>query len=179
MPFVYATFSIPDVCAEAPAAGYTSSKTCAAPTTTPKGETVQTCCWKERTGTSQAPGSEINYCQTCYSTGGNIGNLNCTPKQQQAAGPLKPELSGTLEEGQVIEGNTTGSNVSQDRLPGGGIFKVPETNLTFSQTDSSNNINNKTLAQLQSDVEDEAKENGAEEEQEESAETEDETGEDE
>lgn len=47
----------------------------------------------------------------------------CTTPEKQAAGPPRPELSGTLDEG-GIEGNTTGPNLTENRLPAGGVFKT-------------------------------------------------------
>jgi hypothetical protein len=64
---------------------------------------------------------------------------------------LRPELSGTLDEGGVLEANKTSPGLTQDKLPGGGVFKAPDTNLTFSQTNNSSNTS--TLGELQSEVE--------------------------
>lgn len=179
VPFVYGISFIPDVCAVDPAPGYLNSNTCGAKTTNPEtGVTKQTCCWKERTGTSQAPGPEKIVCQTCEDHGRPGENLvGCDAPVTQAAAPLKPELSGTLDEGQIIEGNTTDPDLTQDRLPGGGIFKVPGTNATFAEHDNSSSSS--TLAQLQSSVENKTTEEETQEEQNESEDSEDESEEEE
>ncbi len=163
VPLAYATFSIQDACAVPASTGYLFSKNCSGEERDP--DKGQLCCWNEK----DSKGKEQLYCQICREA---KGGLDCDPAVVMSPPPPKPELSGTLEEGNVLEGNATG------RLPGGGIFKVPETNLTFSQTDNSSNTSNNTLAQLQSDVEEEGaeattREQDAEEEQDERDGTED------
>lgn len=164
VPFLYATSSIPDVCAEAQHPGYSSSASC-----TGSDDTGKTCCWREK-----VEGSMLGekWCQTCTTKptpDGKGASTTCTwPKKQASA--IEPS------------GNLPGLNqdLTQDRIPGGGIFKVPETNLTFSQTDNSSTSSNNTLAQLQSDLEEDevggtTGEQDAEEEQDESEESEDST----
>jgi len=199
VPFVYASSSIPDVCAVPPAPGYQDSETCGAPTTNPEtGETQQTCCWKER----QYPKTgEVTVCQTCstYEVG---GPLFCDAKQQQA---IKLPETTRPEQGGVLEDPSTVPKLGQDVLPkGGGVLEQPENNMTFSKSnvtfplanDSDDNMTfsksnvpflqandsddntSKTLAELQSEVEKDTAEestgeNNVEEEQDESEETED------
>lgn len=137
VPFVYATSSLPYVCAVPASGDYVTSKDCSG---TLEGEGIRTCCW-EKDGAIQ--------CQSCQRSTDKDGDpvLFCGPVV--FPGSLRPGLSGTLDEGQVIEGNTTGPGLTQDGLPGG-VFKVPERNQTLTQSD--NNSNN-TLAELESDIE--------------------------
>ncbi len=77
-------------------------------------------------------------------------------------------------EGGVLEDPTTLPNFSQSVGPNVGIFQT-ENNLTFSQANISRDNSTNSLAQLQSEVEDNTnREGNAEEEQDESKETEDE-----
>lgn len=148
VPFLYFTSSVPDVCAAPPSVKWGLSQDCTG--ALDKGDGIKTCCWKEK----DAKGNEVDKCQSCtYYDGALYCDEVAFPES------LRPGLSGTLDRGEVIEGNTTGPNLTEDRLPAGGVFKVPDTNLTFSQTDSSNMSNN-TLAQLQSDVENDTAEKG-------------------
>jgi hypothetical protein len=163
VPFLYfAASPLPDACAVPPSTGYLFSKNCSGDEQDQ--DKGQLCCWNEK----DKQGKDQLICQVCREA---EGGLDCDQPVVMAPPPLKPGLSGTLEEGNVLEGNATG------RLPGGGIFKAPETNLTFSQTDSSSNMSNNSLAELQSDIEEteENKPNGidAEEEQDEGQESED------
>jgi hypothetical protein len=66
VPFVYGISSISDVWALPPSSGYSTSGTCGAKTSNEEGLSKQTCCWKQRSGTSAGPGPEVTVCQTCY-----------------------------------------------------------------------------------------------------------------
>ncbi len=118
VPLVYASISIIDVCAAPPSKGYSDSETCGAKTTNPEtGQSKQTCCWKERTGTSAGPGPEITVCQTCYQT--DIRSpLACDTPVSQA---MKLPPSSPLPD------------ITQDRIPREGVLQSPENNNTFSK----------------------------------------------
>jgi|SRR5688572_9156648 hypothetical protein len=165
VPFAYATFSISDVCAVPPSVKWGLSQDCTGALN--KGDGIKTCCWIEK----DAKGNEVDRCQACSAH--DDGEIYCGPVTFPES--LRPGLSGTLDEGGVIEGNTTGSKLTENRLPGGGVFKAPEPNISFSQTDNSSTSSNNTLAQLQSDLEKEeaeesTEESGAEGEQDENGE---------
>jgi hypothetical protein len=98
VPFLYGT-TIPDVCAVPPSSGYSTSGTCGAKTTNPEsGLSQQTCCWKQRTGTSAGPGPEVNVCQTCYQS--DIRSpLSCSDPVVQAMklpGDVRPQQGGEV-----------------------------------------------------------------------------------
>jgi hypothetical protein len=128
VPFVYATSSLPDVCAVPASDNYVTSKDC---TGTLSGDGIRTCCWVEK----DANGKEVDKCQACSRSTDKDGDpvLFCGPVL--FPGSLKPELSGTVEEGGIIEGNTTSPDIDQKR----GVFKErTDSNNTFSQDDIGN-----------------------------------------
>src|SRR5918994_3743145 len=84
VPFVYAFPAIPEVCAVPPSSGFSSSGTCGAKTTNADGFSKQTCCWKQRTGSSAGPGPEVNVCQTCYQGPSITSPLSCNEPVTQA-----------------------------------------------------------------------------------------------
>lgn len=162
VPFLYVS-SIPDACAVPPSRGWWDSKNCSG------GDTSMTCCWREN-----VPGQTLGerYCQTCTiqkDADGSFSVVSCEdPELQYITTPDSQEDNGVLQD------PSTGSSSSPKA---GGFLENLKNKLALSQSNNSSTSSNNTLAQLQSDVEDEAKENGAEEEQDESEETE--TGEDE
>ena len=131
VPLAYATFSIQDACA-APVSPRYQTGTCSG---MPQDSAGKTCCWRE-----PVEGKLLGerYCQTCYKTWDEVTETfteTCTTPEKQAVAPLRPELSGTLDEGGVIEGNRTTPDSDQKT----GIFKDPiENNDTFSQDDIGN-----------------------------------------
>lgn len=128
VPLAYATSSIPDVCAVPASDNYVTSKDC---TGTLSGDGIRTCCWVEK----DANGKAVDKCQSCSRSTDKDGDpvLFCGPVL--FPGSLKPELSGTLDEGGVVEGNRTTLDSDQKT----GIFKDPiENNDTFSQDDIGN-----------------------------------------
>lgn len=128
VPFAYATFSIPDVCAVPPDPGYTGSSTCAARTTNPEtGTEMQTCCWKEDwkmmcQTCAVAPGSNTLACSDAKQVNmklpegirpeqdGGVQDEPSTPPK--LGGQLRPETGGLIED-RII----SGSNASNDTMP--------------------------------------------------------------
>lgn len=163
VPFLYFASSVPDACAVPPSRGWWDSKNCSG------GDTSMTCCWREN-----VPGQTLGerYCQTCSiqkDDDGSFTVVSCEdPELQYITTPESQEDNGVLQD------PSTGSSSSPKA---GGFLENLKNKLALSQSNNSSTSSNNTLAQLQSDVEDEAKENGTEEEQDESEETE--TGEDE
>jgi hypothetical protein len=134
VPFFYVTSFIPDACAVPPSSGFSTSGTCGAKTTSSDGVSKQTCCWKERTGTSMGPGPEVMKCQTCYQS--DIRSpLACNdPVVQSTKVPedIRPELNSGVQD-ELPTSPKFGS-----RLPPitGGIIEEPMI--------SSNNSTNET-----------------------------------
>lgn len=134
VPFLYYTSSISDACAAISAPGFRSSQNCNEKVM--KEGSEKTCCWRE-----PIEGSILGqkYCQTCTE--------KCSPDQKSCTETCtfpEKKASATDPSGTLPDLN---QDLTTERLPGGGVFKVPETNLTFSETDiSSSNTSNNTLA---------------------------------
>ncbi|MDP9488595.1 MAG: hypothetical protein M3P28_00110 [Thermoproteota archaeon] len=152
VPILYYVASIPDACARPGSPGYYSSQNCSGSLLSKEG---RTCCWRE-----PIPGSILGekVCQTCKEEAkpGGVISETCGPQTKQSAARQPSETLPDLNQ-----------DLTTDRLPGGGIFKVPDSNVTLSQTDNSSN---NTLAELQAEVENDTAqestgENDAEEEQ--------------
>ena len=112
VPFVYATSSIPDVCAAPASDGYVTAKNCQG---TFENGGRRTCCWEED--------GELK-CQSCSKDTDKDGDPVLFCGAVVSPGSLRPGLSGTLDEGGVTGGNATVPGLTQDGLPGG-VFKVP------------------------------------------------------
>ncbi len=138
VPFLYYATSVPNACAE-PSEGYRLGiGDCSGKETDRSGKT---CCWTAYEG----PDKGKKVCQTCYTKTGTDGSY------MQSCSPVKPAAFKS-----TLPGLET-----QDRLPGGGVFEMPD-NATVSQNISKSN-DSSTLTELQSDVEDEAEEQSTEE----------------
>ena len=131
VPFVYGISSIPDVCAVPPSPGYSESGTCGAKTTNPEtGLSQQTCCWKQRTGTSQGPGPEVTVCQTCYQSDLR-SPIACSDPVVQAM--KLPEGIRPEQEGGVLEDPATSPKLEGNVGPRGEFQELPENNMTLSE----------------------------------------------
>jgi hypothetical protein len=146
VPFLYYVTSIPNACA-VPNEGYSLSGDCTGKETDKNGKT---CCWTAYEG----PDKGKKVCQTCYEKTGTDGSYvqYCSPVKQAAF--KSPQTASPLEPQQ---------DLTQDRIPGGGVFKVPETNLTLSETDINSSNSSNTLSELQSDTENDNAENNGDE----------------
>jgi len=129
VPFVYATSSIPDACAEISSPGYQSSKDCTGDKSDSKGKT---CCWRSPEGGSTLG---VTYCQTCKITCDSKQCIEtCGHPEKQLVKPPTTEESGPLQDDGVFEDPTAGPKLDQDVSPrAGGIIEIPENNLTFSK----------------------------------------------
>ena len=125
VPFLYYTTSLAhDVCALPPSSGYSHSDTCGARTTNSEtGESKQTCCWKQRTGTSMGPGPEKMVCQTCSSSG---NGLSCDAPVTQAIkspGTIRPDQNAGVQDEPSTSPKLGGGLIPKT----GGIFEDPIT----------------------------------------------------
>lgn len=129
IPFVYATSSIPDACAEVSSPGYQSSKDCTGEKSDSKGKT---CCWRANEGGVLG----VEYCQTCKITcDSKQCSETCGHPEKQLVKPPTADESGPLGEGGVLEDPTTPPKLGQDVFPnGGGVLEQPENNMTFSKS---------------------------------------------
>lgn len=135
VPFLYfAASPISDVCARPDAS---VPAICAGDIDSKEGEK---CCWK-------VVGGDKSYmvCDTCWRSTNEKGWTTVTCSPPTPAAPKSP-----------LPGLDT-----QNRLPGGGVFEIPD-NGTLPQNISKSN-DSSTLTELQSDVEDEAEEQSTEE----------------
>jgi len=123
VPFVYGFSIIPDVCAAAQHPRYQTGNC------TGSQDTGMTCCWRE-----PIEGSILGqkYCQTCTTTYDPKTKLHtevCTSPTKQASAN---DPSGSLPD--------LNQDLTTERLPGGGVFKAPDTNNAI-QEESQNTTN--------------------------------------
>ena len=72
--------------------------------------------------------------------------------------------AGPLQEGRVLEKLESNATFAEGLGPNfGGVLEIPETNDTFSESNSSSNTSSNTLAQLQSETENDSAENNRDE----------------
>ncbi len=163
VPFIYATSSIPDACAVPPDPRFGGSDTDFCMNSPESLSAV--CCWTEE----DDEGIEIQVCQIC-ALNTQTGNFDdCGEVHQAFKGPLSSN-DITQDKGGVLEDPTTLSQENNMTF-----FK---SNLSFPQSNNSDDNTNNTLALLQSGVENDAAENKkgtlvGEEEKDESEENED------
>jgi hypothetical protein len=143
VPFLYYVDSVPVACAYPPK--WLQSSDCYG-----EKDSGRTCCWTEDSGANK--GKKV--CQTC------VDFIDKEGASQTRCGPVEPAAFKSPQTASPLEPQ---QDLTQDRIPGGGVFKVPETNLTLSETDINRSNSSNTLSELQSDTENDNAENNGDE----------------
>jgi hypothetical protein len=159
VPFVYGLSLIPDACAVLKDPNWGKSGICGYTDDTHK-RTI--CCWEEG-----EPPNTIKSCQVCDSDSSSDGNCEPVYLEKHSTGSIDPSPGGG-----VLQDPSTGSDPKASE---GGFLENLKNKMAFSKSNiTSSNASNNTLAQLQSEIENDTADNteemGAEQEQDETIE---------